>query len=114
MSLRLSDAERELLYEKLSRHAAEGRLDVDELERRVALVSAAGTREEAAAALADLPPLADADAARGAARRRGHGQADAPAPDWHPTQERFRDPRTSQIMRVWVDSLGGRHYGPED
>jgi hypothetical protein len=102
------------LYEKLSRHAAEGRLDVDELERRVALVSAAATREEAAVALADLPPLADREAAREPARRgRGHGHADAPAPDWHPTQERFRDPRTSQIMRVWVDSLGGRHYVPE-
>ena len=29
--MRLSDADRELLYAKLSRHAAEGRLEVDEL-----------------------------------------------------------------------------------
>jgi Domain of unknown function (DUF1707) len=111
--VRLSEADRELLYEQLSRHAAEGRLEVDELERRVEVVAAATTREEAAAALADLPPLADTSAARGASRGRGHGHADEAAPDWQPTSERFRDPRTNRIMRVWVDSAGGRHYVPE-
>ena len=35
----LGDADRELLYETLKRHAAEGRLDVAELERRVVLVA---------------------------------------------------------------------------
>ncbi len=116
--MRLGDAEREQLYERLSAHAAAGRLDIAELERRVALVAGAQTREEAAAAFVDLPPLpadtspgADPDRAR---RGRGHGDADAPRPDWRPTSERFRDPRTRRIMRVWEDAGGGRHYVADD
>ena len=56
--------------------------------------------------------------------RRGHhnvdgavGQGDiahAPGPDWRPTGERLRDPRTNRVMRVWEDSAGGRHYVPDD
>jgi DUF1707 SHOCT-like domain len=117
--VRLSDADRERLYAQLSRHAAEGRLEVDELERRVALIAAAVTREEAAAAMADLPPVSipESRATGGATRERrwgrGHGHADQPDADWQPTEERFRDPRSNRIMRVWVDSLGGRHYVPE-
>ena len=41
------------------------------------------------------------------------GEADGPAVDWQPTGERFRDPRTKRIMRVWVDAGGGRHYVPD-
>ncbi len=115
--MRLSDQEREALFERLSRHAAAGRLDVAELERRVEAVAAAQTREEATAVLADLPPLpASASASApglgpGRPRRgRGHGDADAPQPDWQPTAERFRDPRSGRVMRVWVDAGGGRHY----
>jgi hypothetical protein len=113
--VRLSDADRERLYATLSRHAAEGRLEVDELERRVALVAAATTREEVAAAMADLPPLpaAESRSPRGPRSGRGHGHADRADADWQPTEERFRDPRSNRIMRVWVDSLGGRHYVPE-
>jgi len=113
----LSDADREALYEKLKRHAAEGRLSVEELERRVAVVAMAEDRETAAAAMADLPPLpAPAGDGRPSGRPRwgrGHGDADAPAPDWQPTAERFRDPRSNRVMRVWVDPGGGRHYVPE-
>jgi Domain of unknown function (DUF1707) len=110
----LGDADRELLYETLKRHAAEGRLDVAELERRVALVAEAQTREEAAAAVADLPPLAAIPEPTPRPRRgRGHGEADKPAPDWRPTSERFRDPRTRRVLRVWVDSAGERHYVAE-
>jgi hypothetical protein len=109
--VRLSDQEREALFERLSRHAAAGRLDVAELERRVEAVAAAQTREEATAVLADLPPLAPGAPASGRPRRgRGHGDADAPQPDWQPTGERFRDPRSGRVMRVWVDAGGGRHY----
>jgi hypothetical protein len=109
--VRLSDQEREALFDQLSRHAAVGRLDVAELERRVAAVAGAQTREEATAVLADLPPLTAAPPASGRPRRRrGHGDADAVQPDWSPTAERFRDPRTGQVMRVWVDTGGGRHY----
>jgi hypothetical protein len=111
--VRLSDAEREALLERLKRHAATGALDVSELERRVELVIGAQTREEAAAALADLPPAEPAPSAGRRRRGRGHGEADAPAPEWQPTAERFRDPRSGQVMRVWVDSAGGRHYVAE-
>ena len=118
--MRLSDAEREALFEKLSRHAAEDRLEIDELERRVAVIAAAVTREDAAAALADLPPLAPVPAVGAPAegprsgsgwrRGRGHGHAAAPAPGWQPTDERFRDPGSGEVMRVWVDPGGARHY----
>ena len=110
----LGDPDRERLYELLKRHAAEGRLSVEELERRVAVVAAAQTREEAAAAVSGLPPLA---AERPGKRRslwgRGHGEAEKPEPDWQPTNERFRDPRTRTILRVWVDPAGERHYVAE-
>lgn len=110
----LGDADRELLYETLTRHAAEGRLDVAELERRVALVAEAQTREQAAAAVADLPALAAIPGPTPRPRRgRGHGEADKPAPDWRPTSERFRDPRTRRVLRVWVDPAGERHYVAE-
>lgn len=119
--MRIGDSEREQLFERLSRHAAAGRLDVAELERRVAAVSAAQTQEEAAAVLADLPPLPPATPeARQAHRRRrlgwkpSHGEAQTAAPDWRPTAERFRDPRTKRVMRVWEDAAGTRHYLPDD
>jgi uncharacterized protein DUF1707 len=113
----ISDADREALFEQLSAHAAAGRLTVDELERRVGIVAEARDRSQAAPALVDLPPLAGAPAgsssARPRGRPRGHGEADAAAPGWQPTDERFRDPRSQRIMRVWVDAAGGRHYVPE-
>jgi DUF1707 SHOCT-like domain len=113
--VRLSDADREQLFETLKRHAAAGRLDLPELERRVAVVAAAQTREDAGAVMADLPPLAQAASTeRRPHRGKGHGDADRPAPDWQPTNERFRDPRTKRVMRVWVDTGGGRHYVADD
>ena len=113
--MRLSDADRELLFDRLSRHAAEGRLDVEELERRIAAIAEAQTHEQAAAVMADLPPLAAAAAPRSARPRwgRGHGDADAPEAGWTPTDERFRDPRSGRVMRVWTDGDGGRHYVAE-
>jgi Domain of unknown function (DUF1707) len=115
--VRLGDADREQLFQRLSRHAAEGHLDVAELERRVGVVAAAATREEAAVAFADLPPLAGEPSGPAGGRPRwgrGHGDADAPGPGWRPTSERFRDPGTNRIMRVWEDAGGVRHYVPDD
>jgi hypothetical protein len=107
----LGDADRELLYETLKRHAAEGRLDVPELERRVALVAEAETREAAAEAMAGLPPLEPGPARERRPRwGRGHGEVERPGADWQPTNERFRDNRTQRVMRVWVDPAGNRHY----
>jgi Domain of unknown function (DUF1707) len=110
----LGDADRELLYETLKRHQAEGRMDLAELERRVAIVAEAQTREAAAEATAGLPPLAaPAREVRRPRWGRGHGEAEKPQPDWQPTSERFRDPRTRAVMRVWVDPGGARHYVAE-
>ncbi len=115
--MRLSDADREPLFERLSAHAAAGDIELDELERRVAVVSGAQTREQAAIALADLPPLPGDPPPPPAGRPRwgrGHGDADAPTPGWRPTGERFRDPKTRRVMRVWEDLDGGRHYVADD
>jgi hypothetical protein len=53
-------------------------------------------------------------AQRPARSRRRHAQADRPGPGWVPTSERFRDPASRQIVRVWVDPADdSRHYVPE-
>ncbi len=110
----LGDADRELLYETLKRHAAEGRLDMAELERRVALVAEAETREDGRRGdRGPAAPSGDHRPDRRPRRGRGHGEVDKPGPDWQPTSERFRDPRTRRVLRVWVDPAGDRHYVAE-
>jgi hypothetical protein len=110
----ISDAERELLFERLKLHAAAGRLGVEELERRVAVIALAETREQADVAMSDLPAI-EGTATVAPRRSRGrHGEVDRPASDWRPTNERFRDPRTNAVMRVWEDASGARHYVSED
>jgi hypothetical protein len=114
--VRLTDADRDGLLEWLARHATAGTLDLAEHERRVELVLRAATREAAQQALTDLPPLPGEGLAP-TLRRRGHGEANSPEGGWQATSERFRDPRSGRVMRVWVDSGGGRHYladPPED
>src|ERR1700716_1671413 len=100
----LSEADRERMFEALKRHAAEGRLGIEELERRVEAIARADSREQAAAVMADLPAL-DLSTPRRPERRpqwgRGHGEAAGTDPSWQPTKERFRDPKTRKIMRVW-------------
>jgi hypothetical protein len=91
----ISDAERELLFERLKLHAAAGRLGAE-------------------TALTDLPAIEGTAPAPRARSRGRHGESDRPAPDWRPTSERFRDPRTGRVMRVWEDPSGGRHYVSED
>jgi hypothetical protein len=56
--LRISDADRDQISEVLSEHAADGRLTMDELDRRLGVLYAAQTRAEVARLLADLPALA--------------------------------------------------------
>jgi hypothetical protein len=119
----LADADRERLAALLREHYAQGSLSLDELRRRVGIVLAAQYSDEAMAAVADLPLLAGG---RGTApgssgprmrigQRRRHAQAAAPDPGWTPTPERFRDPSTKKIMRVWIDPAdGSRHYVPDD
>ena len=114
-----TDADRERLVALLREHYAVGLFGLDELDRRVGLVLSAQFLDEAAAAIADLPAAAPGTAPgtappRRARRRRGHAHADQPAAGWVPTSERFRDPSTSMVMRVWVDPADqSRHYVPE-
>src|SRR6202035_2330308 len=66
----LGDADRERLVALLREHYAAGRLDLDDLRHRVGVVLAAAYAEEAAVALADLPPAGVPDTA-GAGRGAG-------------------------------------------
>jgi hypothetical protein len=100
----------------LREHYALGQLDDDELDRRVGVVLNARYLDEAASAVTDLPQLAAPAGAAGrpTRRRRGHAQAAKPAAGWIPTNERFRDPTTRAVMRVWIDPADqSRHYIPE-
>ena len=115
-----TDADRERLVALLREHYAVGLFGLDELDRRVGTVLSARFLDEAAAAVTDLPAAPPTTAAAGSAlprrgrRRRGHAHADQPAAGWVPTSERFRDPSTSTVMRVWVDPADqSRHYVPE-
>jgi len=53
--MRASDAERDEIVTQLRTHAADGRLDVDELGERVERAYAAKTRRELVAIVGDLP-----------------------------------------------------------
>lgn len=115
-----ADADRERLVALLREHYAVGLFGLDELDRRVGMVLSAQYLDEAAAAVADLPGVSAPGAESGTAaprrvkRRRGHAHADKPAAGWIPTDERFRDPTTRAVMRVWVDPADqSRHYVPE-
>ena len=114
----LGDADRERLVALLREHYAMGRLDLDDLRHRVGVVLAAADAEQATMALAGLPPAGVIDKPA-AGRRRGsrgrHAQASEPEPGWMRTAERFRDPYSGVIMRVWIDpSDESRHYVPDD
>jgi hypothetical protein len=116
-----TDADRERLVALLREHYAAGLFGLDELDRRVGTVLSARFLDEAASAVADLPAAGpprtagpETPSPRRARRRRGHAHADQPAAGWVPTSERFRDPSTSTVMRVWVDPADqSRHYVPE-
>jgi hypothetical protein len=112
------DTDRERLVALLSEHYALGQLDLDQLDRRVGVVLSAQYMDEAAAAVADLPPLGDpgttGPGSHPVKQRRGHAQAARPAAGWMPTDERFRDPTTRAVIRVWIDPADqSRHYVPE-
>jgi Domain of unknown function (DUF1707) len=119
----VSDTDREHLLRLLREHYARGQLDLGEMSRRVGVVLAATYSDEAAAAVTDLPLLggtASAEPSPGRAsrgrlgQRRRHAQQAQPGAGWVPTPERFRDPSTRAIMRVWIDPADlSRHYVPE-
>ena len=122
----IGDAERDRVIAALREHYAAGRLRMTELERRVDLVLAAEYADEAEQALAELPVATPGSAGSGSVgagsdgsragwlRRRGHAQVTRPATGWVRTAERFRDPSSGAIMRVWVDPADdSRHYVPD-
>src|SRR5262245_42835032 len=117
------DADRDRLLGLLREHYALGHLDDAELDRRTGIVLNAAYTDEAATAVSGLPllggeapataPGQGAAAPRGKSRRR-HAQTDRPGAGWIPTDERFRDPTSRLIMRVWIDPADdSRHYVPE-
>jgi hypothetical protein len=102
--------EREHAAAVLGRHFAADRFDAEELDRRLELALGGALAE----ALDGLPPLADP--APPAKRRWGrrHGESTRADPRWTPTRERFIDPTTQRVMRVWVDPADHtRHYVPD-
>lgn len=113
-----SDADRERIIRLLREQFAYGRIDEAELDRRVGVVLAADFVDEAAGAVADLPELVAPGSADRGPRRHGHGQAPRPEPGWVPTSERFRDPTSGVVMRVWLDPAAKpgteRRYVPDE
>jgi DNA-binding SARP family transcriptional activator len=85
----------------------------------VALVQAASTRPadgQTGWAIAERTGVRRTPGAgrRGKARGR-HAQTRTPGAGWVPTAERFRDPSSGVIMRVWIDpSDESRHYVPDE
>ena len=124
--VRIGDQERERICALLREHYAAGRLTLDEVRRRTEVALTAGYADEADQALAELPAIAPAVGTPGAPAsspqrrrpllgRRGHAEQAAADPGWVRTAERFRDPSSGQIMRVWTDPAdGSRHYVPDD
>jgi hypothetical protein len=113
---RVTETDRERLITLLREHYAQGQFDLDELDRRVGTVLSAQYMDQAAPAVADLPALetAQGTGSRPVRQRRGHAQAASPAAGWIPTDERFRDPTTRAVIRVWIDPADqSRHYVPE-
>jgi hypothetical protein len=133
----VAEADRERLLALLREHYAVGLFGLEELDRRVGVVLGARYLDEAAAAVADLPSGSRSSSRGGSSSgggssscggspgtmsgrsaprrvRRGHAHADQPAAGWIPTDERFRDPTSRAVMRVWIDPADqSRHYIPE-
>jgi hypothetical protein len=108
------EADRERILALLRERYAQGRLNAAALDRRVGVVLSAEFADEAAAAVAGLPALVPAGPPARKARRRAHAQAAQPGAGWVPTPERFRDPASRVVMRVWIDPADqSRHYVPE-
>jgi hypothetical protein len=108
----VSEPEQAELVQALHRHLADGRLDIEQFDVRVACVYGARTRAQARRALDDLPLLGVPSTDRRSRRR--HGESSQVQPHWVATEELFRDPATGRVMRVWIDPTNGaRHYAEE-
>ena len=111
MTLRVGDPERDHAVLQLRRHFLDGRLEMEEFADRVGTAYEAQTQADLDRAMAGLPPL---PIEVEPSRTRRHGELEIPALGLRPTSERFRDPSTGRVMRVWVDPADGRrHYVAE-
>lgn len=117
-----TDADKDRILALLREQYALGRLDDAELDRRNEIVLAAADWADLGRALAGLPALPGGAGGPGGPSapaqdwrsRHRHAQSERPEAGWVPTSERFRDPASQQIVRVWVDPAdGSRHYVPE-
>jgi ketosteroid isomerase-like protein len=99
---------------ELGRHYVAGHIEADELDRRLGELYESN---EGAAALTGLPALEREH--RPEARKAGwwrfrHGESKKAEPHWLPTTERFVDPTSQRVMRVWIDpDSRERHYVAE-
>ena len=110
--MRADDAERQHTVDLLRRHLVDDRLTMEEFAERTLAAYEAATHDDLDALVADLPALPARPAGAPAPGR--HGEAELPAVGWRPTSERFRDPSTDRVMRVWVDpATRQRHYVAE-
>jgi hypothetical protein len=105
------------LAAELGRHYVAGHIEAGELDERLGGLYAAQdpAGSEALAGLPALEPAAPAPVrSRKGWWRPRHGESDGPRPDWVPTAERFLDPTTDRLMRVWLDpGTRTRHYVAE-
>jgi Domain of unknown function (DUF1707) len=95
-ALRIGDADRERVAERLRTAAGEGRLSPEELEERLEAAFAARTEAELAPLVADLPP----------ARRPGGGQHRRRARD----RRELRSWAATSILLVAIWALTGAGY----
>ncbi len=108
-AMRIGDAERSAVVAELSRHTAQGRLDIDELEERLGTVYGARTAPQLVAALVGLragqPPMRPSQGvARAGAQRTAACAASVPsAIAVAPTP---RAPR-ARHRSAWVRAVGG-------
>lgn len=112
MSHRASDAERDHALASLQQAFADGRLSEDELRWRIDRVLHATTTGDLSAVVRDI--VVTARPALSSSMRdhhRGrHGEQGIETEGLRPTDERFRDPSTKRVMRVWLTPGGERRY----
>jgi len=115
MSQRASDADRERALALLQRAFADGRLSEDELRARIDRVLHATSQQALTELTHDVaapssPPSTSSKSSSPHKGRHGeHGDTDG----LRPTDERFRDPSTKRVMRVWLTASGERRYLPD-
>lgn len=107
MTLRVGDPERDHAVLQLRRHFLDGRLEMEDFADRVGTAYDAQTQADLDRAMTGLPQLPIEVEPSGNGHR---DERELPAFGLHPTAERFRDPTTGRVTRVWVDPVdGGRH-----